>query len=74
MTNNMKDNDPVNIGDIKSKIKDLPDNPTIIVNMEELPLSNDTELEQYLFDKLGKKYAMKVNNAKIAEVNKVVLK
>lgn len=74
MTNNMKDDDPVNIGDIKSKIKDLPDNPTIIVNMEELPLSNDAELEQYLFDKLGKKYAMKVNNAKIAEVNKVVLK
>jgi len=74
MTNNMEDNDPVNIGDIKSKIKDLPDNPMIIVEMKELPMSSDAELEQYLFDKLGKKYAMKVNNAKIADVSKVVLK
>ena len=69
MMANMENDDPVNIEDIKSKVKDLPDEATITVKVNEIPLSNDSLLEKFLFDKLGKKYAMKVNNAEMANIS-----
>lgn len=69
MVGNMEDDDPVNIGDIESKVKDLPDEATITVRIDEIPMTDDASLERFLFDKLGEKYAMKVNNAEMADVN-----
>jgi len=69
MMANMENDDPVNIEDIKSKVKDLPDEATITVKVNEIPLSDDSLLEKFLFDKLGKKYAMKVNNAEMANIS-----
>ena len=67
-TNNAEADDPVDIGDIESKLEDLPDEATITVNLMELPSSNDG-LERALFDKLGEKYAMHVNKAVIKAAN-----
>lgn len=69
MVGNMEDDDPVNIGDIESKVKDLPDEATITVRIDEIPMTDDASLERFLFNKLGEKYAMKVNNAEMADVN-----
>lgn len=69
MIGNMEDDDPVNIGDIESKVKDLPDEAIITVRVDEIPITDNAALEEFLFNKLGEKYAMKVNNAEMANVD-----
>ena len=68
ITSDMEDNDPVNMGDIESKINDLPDEAVITVRVDEIPMEDNASLEKFLFDRLGQVYAMKVNNAELANV------
>ena len=68
VTSDIEDNDLVDINHVESKANDLPDKAIITVRVDEIPLEDNASLEKFLFDRLGQKYAMKVNNAELANV------
>ena len=71
-TNNAEADDPVNFGDIQSKINDLPETLDIRMKKDELPDDVDINtLKDAVKNKIAQEYVMNINDLAITDLHSV---
>lgn len=71
-TNNAEADDPVNFGDIQSKINDLPETLDIRMKKDELPDDvNINTLKDAVKNKIAQEYVMNINDLAITDLHSV---